>query len=209
MTQVSVDQLNAQTVVDQAIAYLTGQPLTGQPSAPDAAQLVESLVTLEKQAKQEKPVYTYDQLVGSWRLGFITGTKRSQQRAGVVLGAGRFIPKLFDVRIVYSQDPDQPEGDRGRVENTVSFGLLKFTVTGPTRLWPRNILAFDFTRLRWAIAGITLYNGFIRKGQAREEKFPTLTVKDQAFFTYFQVSDRHVAARGRGGGLALWTRVDE
>jgi hypothetical protein len=94
------------------------------------------------------------------------------------------------------------------VDNTVKFGLVRFTVTGPTQLHPRNILAFDFTHLLWSIAGIPLYNGYVRNGKAREESFYQRSIKDQAFFTYFYVSDRTIIARGRGGGLALWTKVN-
>jgi hypothetical protein len=187
--------------LEQAVQFLAGQA-----AAPDAAAVVEDMRSLEKQSKSAKPAYSYTQLLGTWRLGFITGTTRSRQKAGSILGAGRFIPKLFNISLTYTLD-EASEGDRGRVDNTVRFGLVRFTVTGPTQLHPRHILAFDFTQLHWAIAGISLYNGYIRDGQAREASFYRRSVKDQAFFTYFYVSDRYIAARGRGGGLALWTKV--
>jgi hypothetical protein len=52
-----------------------------------------------------------------------------------------------------------------------------------------------------------LYDGYIRNGRDSEAKFYEESVKEQAFFTYFLVEERCMAARGRGGGLALWTRV--
>jgi hypothetical protein len=54
-----------------------------------------------------------------------------------------------------------------------------------------------------------LYDGYIRKGQEREARFYEQGVKEQAFFTYFLVQNNAIAARGRGGGLALWTRVSD
>jgi hypothetical protein len=32
-------------------------------------------------------------------------------------------------------------------------------------------------------------------------------ISKQAFFTYFYVSEEAMAARGKGGGIALWSRV--
>ncbi len=75
--------------LDQAIEYLTTS--AAAPPAPSA--VVEALLITEKTAKQTKVRPSYPQLLGTWRLGFITGTKRSRQRAGVILGAGRFLPK--------------------------------------------------------------------------------------------------------------------
>jgi hypothetical protein len=188
--------------LEQAIQFLDGQK-----AAPNTAAVVREIRALEQQSKRTKATYSYKQLLGQWRLGFITGTTRSRQKAGSILGAGRFIPKLFNVSLTYTLD-EASDGDRGRVDNTVKFGLVRFTVTGPTQLHPRNILAFDFTHLLWSIAGIPLYNGYVRNGKAREESFYQRSIKDQAFFTYFYVSDRTIIARGRGGGLALWTKVN-
>jgi len=52
-----------------------------------------------------------------------------------------------------------------------------------------------------------LYDRYIRGGQEREASFYDKPLKDKAFFTYFLVENRAIAARGRGGGLALWKRV--
>jgi hypothetical protein len=71
----------------------------------------------------------------------------------------------------------------------------------------KNILAFDFTRITVKLLGKTVYQGFIRGGEAREAEFFSLSVAKQAFFAYFLVEDGIIAARGRGGGLALWGRV--
>lgn len=80
-------------------------------------------------------------------------------------------------------------------------------VTGSTQFWQKsNILAFDFTRMKVSLSGLKLYEGYIRGGRDREARFYEQSLKEQAFFTYFLVENRCLAARGRGGGLALWTR---
>ncbi len=202
----SSDQLQTTSSIDpaldQAIAFLTTPSAT--PPAPDT--VVEALLQAEKTAKQAKIRHSYSQLLGTWRLGFVTGTKKSRQRAGVILGAGRFLPKWVKIHLSYSQSvPDQ---ERGTVQNSVELGLLQLVLTGPTQFWQKtNMLAFDFTRIRVSLFGLKLYEGYIRRGQTREAQFYEQSVKEQAFFTYFLVENHCLAARGRGGGLALWTRA--
>ncbi|NEQ23119.1 MAG: hypothetical protein F6K28_28985 [Microcoleus sp. SIO2G3] len=190
--------------LDQAIAFLT----TPSATSPAPVAVVEALLQAEKTAKQGKVRHTYPQLLGTWRLGFITGTKRSRKRAGVILGAGRFLPSWVKIHLSYSQSESNQE--QGTVQNSVELGLLQMVLTGPTQFWSKtNMLAFDFTRMRVSLSGLKLYEGYIRKGQEREASFYEQGVKEQAFFTYFLVENQGIAARGRGGGLALWTRVKD
>ncbi|MEW6493579.1 MAG: hypothetical protein AB1589_13890 [Cyanobacteriota bacterium] len=189
--------------LDQAVEFLATPSAT--PPAPEA--VVEALLQAEKAAKQTKVRHTYSQLLGTWRLGFITGTKRSRQKAGVILGAGRFLPKWVTIHLSYS--PSESDQERGTVQNSVELGLLKLVLTGPTQFWSKtNMLAFDFTRMKVSLSGLKLYEGYIRGGKERETRFYEQSVKEQAFFTYFLAENRFIAARGRGGGLALWTRVN-
>lgn len=57
------------------------------------------------------------------------------------------------------------------------------------------------------LAGLKLYSGYIRGEKKREADFYQQKLKEQAFFNYFLVEDDYIAARGKGGGLALWTKV--
>jgi hypothetical protein len=189
-----------QNSIEQAADFL--QNKTAKP--PESQVVVEALIAAEKAAKQTKVDYSYSQLIGNWRLGFITGTKKTRKRAGVVLGAGRFLSKLVKIQLSYSKSESSDTGD---VENSVQFGLLKIVLTGPIKFWDnKNILAFDFTRMRLSLSGLKLYQGYIRGGKDREENFYQQTLKQQAFFTYFLIKDNYIAARGKGGGLALWTK---
>lgn len=189
--------------LDQAIEFLT----TSSTTPPAPLTVVEALLQAEKTAKQTKVRHTYLQLLGTWRLGFITGTKRSRQRAGVILGAGRFLPKWVKIHLSYLQSELGQE--RGIVQNSVEVGPLQLVLTGPTFWSKMNILAFDFTQMTVSLSRVKLYEGYIRGGQNREVRFYEQSVKEQAFFTYFMVQNQSIAARGRGGGLALWTRVKD
>ena len=181
-------------VLDQAVQCLT--PSSG--TLPESAAVVETLLQAEKVARQTKVQHPYSQLIGRWRLGFITGTKRTRQRAGVVLGAGRFLPRWVKIYLAY----DQPDAtlDQGTIQNQVNLGPFQLILTGPTQFRPqKNILAFDFTRLKVSLSGLKLYEGFVRGGQDREAKFYGQSVKEQAFFTYFLVeSGLYCGERARG-----------
>ncbi len=190
--------------LEQAIEFLTTSSVT----SPTPEAVVEALLIAEKIAKQTKVHHSYPQLLDTWRLGFITGTKRTRKRAGIILGSGRFLPTWVKIHLSYSQS--EPNQERGTVKNSVEIGLLQLVLTGPTQfLQKTNILAFDFTQIKVSLSGLKLYEGYIRGGQKREASFWEQSVKDQAFFTYFLVDNCCIAARGRGGGLALWTRVKE
>lgn len=196
--------------LEQAVEFLTNSSAT--PPAPEA--VVETLLRAEKTAKQTKLRHSYPQLLGTWRLGFITGTKRvsfgeaspTRQRSGIILGAGRFLPKWVKIQLSYSSS--EPSQERGTVQNSVELGPLQLVLTGPTQFRPQtNMLTFDFTQMRVSLSGLKLYEGYIRGGKEREDRFYEQSVKEQAFFTYFLVENSCIAARGRGGGLALWTKV--
>ncbi|NEO89261.1 MAG: hypothetical protein F6K56_02975 [Moorea sp. SIO3G5] len=189
------------TALDQAIEFLTSPSV----KPPTSSAVVEALLQAETTAKRTKVSHAYSQLIGNWRLGFITGTKRSRQRAGVILGSGRFLPKWIKIHLSYS--PSESSQDQGTVQNAVQLGPIQIVLTGPTKFYPKtNILAFDFSQIRISLSGLTLYQGYIKGGQDRETRFYEQPLKEQAFFTYFLVENRCIAARGRGGGLAVWTK---
>ncbi len=181
-------------------------------SKPSSNEVVEALLAAEKNAKKTKTRYAFEQLTGKWQLCFITGTKKTRKKAGIVLGAGRYIPEwIAKIQIAYSSAESVAEGQEkseiGRVENSVQVGAIELTLSGPIKFLPNNILAFDFTRIAVKLLGKIVYQGFIRGGEVREAEFFSLSVGKQAFFAYFLVEDGIIAARGRGGGLALWGRV--
>ena len=177
---------------------------------PEPAEVVAALLKAEKTARKNHPNYTFEQLIGTWKLRFITGTKKTRQRAGIVLGAGRYLPSFVAIELTYSNDnSEEKQLDlRGRVKNSVKLGGLNLTLTGPVKfLAPRSILAFDFTTITIKLFKLQLYNGYLKNGQAKEAEFYSQKINNQAFFSYFLITENIIAARGRGGGLALWSRL--
>ncbi|MDY6805137.1 MAG: hypothetical protein SXA11_15200 [Cyanobacteriota bacterium] len=184
--------------------------ITKSASKPPAAEVLSALLEAEKAAKKDKITYQLQQLIGDWRLCFITGTKKTQNRAGVVMGAGRYLPNFVTVKLSYlpsENGEENSEAEAGRVENSVGVGLVSFALSGPVKFLPKkNILAFDFTRATVKIFGKTIYDNYVRGGKKSEESFYQKKVGQQAFFAYFLITEKAIAARGRGGGLAIWGR---
>ncbi|MGD1808739.1 hypothetical protein ACP6PL_25330 [Dapis sp. BLCC M126] len=180
---------------------------------PSPDSVVSALIEIEKQSKKENKTYKIEQLSGNWQLCFITGTKKTRKRAGIVLGAGRYLPKLVKITLSYFSPTDNSEIyeqlEIGMVENNVEFSGLKLSLSGPTKfLDKKNILAFDFTKITVKLFGVKLYSGYIRGGKESEDKFVTESVGNQAFFAYFLIQEKFIAARGRGGGLAIWGKLE-
>jgi len=172
---------------------------------PDAPEVVANLLELEKSCRtRNTPNFT--DLLGTWDLRFITGTKKTRKKAGVILGAGKYITKLVKIQITYRSE--QPQSNIGQVVNSVKLAGLELSLTGPIEFMPqKRILAFDFTYLRIAIASLSLYSGYVKNGLQRETEFSEQKLKEKAFFKYFLIKDDVIAARGKGGGLALWCRA--
>lgn len=176
---------------------------------PPALEVVEALLTSEQVARKEKLQYSLQELIGTWRLCFITGTRRIGRKTGSFLKQGRYIPQFIKIELTYTQTKSLSIDTVGTIENNINLGVFKLTLTGPVKfLAPKNILVFDFTELKVNCLGIKLYDGYIRNGEAKETEFYTAKISKQAFFVYFLVTKTAIAARGKGGGLALWSRAN-
>lgn len=210
-------------VISQAVAAYRGKG----GKLPKAALLVDALLQAEKTAKQQRLAYNFESLVGKWRLCFATGTRKVRQRGGIVLGKGIYLPKFAAIHISFSADLADNSG-RGEIANQVQLGSLLLRLTGPAKyLGKKNLLAFDFTQMQISLFGRVVYNQPIRSGKAQREDFYNQPIAKLPFFAFFMITEDAmvkdlpspngdstcsllpagaIAARGRGGGLALWTR---
>jgi hypothetical protein len=157
------------------------------------------LLTLVQQTEKQRdrPPLVYERLIGTWRLLWIANA-RKRRGGGVQMGTGQYLPPWLHIALTYSP--------AHRVENRVQLGPLSMTLSGPVRCATASILAFDFTELHLQWGSRTLHRRPIRGGPTAEAQFAAKPLREQAFFVYFYVGERAIAARGRGGGLALWYR---
>jgi hypothetical protein len=197
------------TVLSQAVAaFRTGRFLAAR-DRPSAAAVVEALLEAEKVAKRQRLVYPFTSLLGCWRLCFATGTRKARQRGGINLGKGFYMPKLVPAHISFNaSDTSLAEGlGRGEIGNQLQSGPVQLKFTGPARyLGKKNLLAFDFTQLQIKVLNRSIYHTTIRGGEAKAATFDERSIAELPFFAFFFVTDDFIAARGRGGGLAIWIR---
>lgn len=186
------------TVLDQAVrAYRDGQ------SRPAAATVVTALLQAETAAKQQHLTYPFGALEGQWRLCFSTGV-RKRRAGGIRLTSGFYLPKFTPASISFYP---QGETHMGEIHNQISLAGFSLKLTGPCR-YPgkKNLLVFDFTAMDIRLGDRSLYQGGIRGGVAKAQAFPDQAIAQLPFFAFFRITDDAIAARGRGGGLALWIR---
>lgn len=201
--------MESTNIIEQAAKSVTERTV----AKPAASETVAALLESEKAAKKNKSAATFDQFIGDWRLCFISG-KQNSKSAKNAPKSGQYLPSLIKIQLSYSADmldglenPGNQGFTPGTIQNIVQVASVKFTIRGPAKfLEKKNLLAFDFTRMTVQMFAVKLFDGYIRNGQKSEAKFYQRKISQQAFFAYFFITEKAIAARGRGGGLALWGR---
>ena len=174
-----------------------------------------SISALEK--SKDKDNVKGEELTGQWRLIYTTGTKKVAANVNRT-GGGSYFP----IPAVQSFDLNS-----GRIRNGIYLGPIKFFFDGPF-IWREKLdmLEFTFTRVSLALGSLGPWSKDIddgkweavkaaeqsaSSGQGNIEKSDVKASKPGAnpFFKFVYTDDKCIAARGRGGGLALWARVGE
>ncbi len=180
----------------------------GTSNRPSAKAVVNALLQTEKVAKQQRLTYSLESLLGHWRLCFTTPSK-AHLLGGMALGKGFYVPQIALAQISFGNQAPTSDQSPGKVEisNQIQFGPLLFKLTGPAQyLGKKNLLAFDFTHMQLSLFGRAVYSGEFRGGKATAIDFYHQSIAKLPFFAFFLVTEDFIAARGRGGGLALWVK---
>ncbi len=174
---------------------------------PGAMQVTQALLDVERQTKQQRRQFSPAVLLGTWQLRF-TAPKRPAYKAGKPKGRGFYMPGLAVATLSFSQASEAD--DLLTLQNQLQIGPLKLRFTGPAKFLPKkNLLAFDFVRFQILVGSLSLVNLPLWGRAAKDENFATIPVGKLPFFAFFAAEQSYVAARGRGGGLALWGRSSE
>lgn len=183
-----------------ATAYRTGNQL------PSAEIMVNALLEAEKTAKLQKLNYPFTSLNSKWRLCFATGTKKVRNRGGIILGKGWYVPRFMRIHICLNPLETEALGT-GEIANQVQLGGILLKLTGPIKyLGKKNLLAFDFIKMQISLFNWMVVNQNISTKKGENKDFNEQPIAKLAFFAFFLVTEDMIAARGRGGGLALWIR---
>jgi hypothetical protein len=186
-----------------AQAWDTIQQASGNPprDRPPASAVVAALLEAETAAKQQRLTYPEPALLGDWRLHFAS---RGKVKLGDPRLRGIYFPTWLPAQIGFH--PATTGSAPLTISNQVQVGLVQLQLTGPARYQERNnLLAFDFHRIRLEILGQPLYQGRF-PSRRPADSFMDTAIGQLPFFSFFLISDRCIAARGRGGGLALWVK---
>jgi hypothetical protein len=164
---------------------------------PASAEVIEALLSTEKALKKTPVDIPLAAIEGTWRLRFASGAKKTRQ--GLKLGKGYYWPSWVYAAISFEAT--------GKIQNQLRLGGLEIRFTGPCRAHDKqNIVVFDFTELQVLMGEKVLYSRSINKYPV--EEFGTRSIAKLPFFVFFLASTDAIAARGRGGGLAIWVKVD-
>jgi hypothetical protein len=181
--------------------------------ASDPDTVLQSLESLEKLMRQKRKVEgeaiaqdVLNHLGGQWRLIFTTGTKKTQDQFKTRIN-------YFPLKAIQSFDTTK---DPMEIQNAIyvgDFALVKFEGDFTFDL-KKSKLEFSFDKI--SVFGITfnLGKGDAEKMGAASGLGSDSNVKNseknkKAFFNWISADSNIATARGGGGGLALWQRVQE
>ncbi len=178
---------------------------------PDA--VLNALESLEKNCKfkfkQDPSAFSQDimdNITGEWRLIFTTGTRERQKKSG---GRVNYFPLKAIQKFDATVEPKI-------IENGIyvgDFPLIRFSGDFDFDERRRK-LEFDFDMIEiLGLIKINLSRKDVAKigattglGSANNEKLAD--TGRRAFFDWISADEEIATARGGGGGLALWKRVD-
>lgn len=161
-------------------------------SAPATA---EELLALERQARASGTGLDASRLEGSWQLELVwpKGSSRASAFSGWLL-------RGLSARLEIVAKPDAAEPQALLLSNAVNLGALELRFNGHGRLQgKRPLLLFSFDQLRLSLAGRCLLQRNLPAPKPQRMPFFALIHRDPSGW---------LAARGRGGGLALWRLAD-
>jgi hypothetical protein len=178
-------------------------PAIGQ-RRPGGQTLTTALLKQEHQAKREKWTMAVDDLLGTWRLCF-TAPNKPTYKAGQPTGKGFYVPSLIRATLAFSKNSES--STELAIQNQLQLAAVKLRFTGPAKLLPqKNLVAFDFDRLQLLLGQWSLFSIPVRAGRSQTASFKETPVGKLPFFSFFAATESYLAARGRGGGLALWQK---
>ena len=165
---------------------------TPQPPAPAATSLPDgpALLTLERLSRKEGSGLRVADLIGRWRLDQLWGKGSSRPSA---LSAA--LLRSLAARLEISKGAT---ANHLRLATAVNLGALELRFDGEGQLQGRRpLLVFWFERLQLRLGAMVLL----------ERTLPSPKEKRMPFFALIaaeRTGEGWLAARGRGGGLALW-----
>lgn len=148
------------------------------------------LLQLEQQARRSGSGVEADALQGCWQLQLVW--PKGQQRASAFSG---WLLRGLSARLEIGLDPEGL-----LLSNAVNLGAVELRFRGRGRLeGKRPLLLFSFEQLQLSLGGWRIVERTLPAPAPQRMPFFALIHRDPSGW---------LAARGRGGGLALWQLAD-
>jgi hypothetical protein len=148
------------------------------------------LLQLEQQARRSGSGVEADALQGCWQLQLVW--PKGQQRASAFSG---WLLRGLSARLEIGLDPEGL-----LLSNAVNLGAVELRFRGRGRLeGKRPLLLFSFEQLQLSLGGWRIVERTLPAPAPQRMPFFALIHRDPSGW---------LAARGRGGGLALWRLAD-
>jgi hypothetical protein len=149
------------------------------------------LLQLEQQARRSGSGVEADALQGCWQLQLVW--PKGQQRASAFSG---WLLRGLSARLEIGVDPEGL-----LLSNAVNLGAVELRFRGRGRLeGKRPLLLFSFEQLQLSLGGWRIVERTLPAPAPQRMPFFALIHRDPSGW---------LAARGRGGGLALWQLADD
>ncbi len=155
---------------------------------------LEELLELEKIARVEGSGINFESLLGLWKFNSVwkQGSNKEDSISSTML-------QVFSASLELKRDSNKSDKDLFTIANSIQFGILSLTFSGIASLERKQpILPFSFDNIKIRLGSLTIFKKNLSK----------IDDKMKPFFALIALGShgKWLAARGKGGGLALWVR---
>ncbi len=155
---------------------------------------LDKLKELEKSARVDGSGIEFDSLIGLWKFNSVwkQGSDKEDSISSTLL-------QVLSASLELRKDTQNSEEKKFSIANAIQFGLLTLRFSGYANLERKQpLLPFTFDCIQIKLASLTIL----------KRSLPTPDQKKRPFFALIAIDSngKWLSARGKGGGLALWTQ---
>ncbi len=161
---------------------------------PKGIPSLTKLIELESFARKNGSGIDYESLIGSWR--FFSVWQEGKDKQNYIFSS---LLRLFSAKLELIKDQSEKQSYNFYLTNSIQFGPLSIKFSGSGYLkGSQPLLPFYFKTIDLSLSERVLLSRSINQDD----------IKEGPFFAFIGIGEngQWLAARGRGGGLALWLK---
>ena len=154
---------------------------------------IRKIKQLEKNAQKKGTGIVYEELKGIWKFQAVW-----KKDSDEIDNLSSSILQVFSAKLEL-KNKNLEDSLNYEITNSIKFGLLNITFKGKATLTgTRPLLPFYFEKLIVNFGNFSIFKKSLKKPE----------VKKMPFFSLIGISEENnwMCARGKGGGLAIWTK---